>query len=127
METIECATPDGPDQLAGMHGVVHAHRPPLTGEASVEYPPARRLRTRSHPRVENEKAGFSALKRPDNARAPLKQTRDIRCRTIAEPYPDAFRRRTEKHGPLPEILILGNDHEPVCGGMIPNIGIVRVR
>ena len=60
-------------------------------------------------------------------RAPLKQIGDIRCRTIAKPYPDAFRRQAEKHGPLPEILILGNDHETVCSSKVPNIGVVRVR
>ncbi len=33
----------------------------------------------------------------------------------------------KRHCSLTEILILGNHHEVVLGGVIPNSGIIRVR
>jgi hypothetical protein len=62
--------------------------------------------------IKNEKAALAAPELPDNPRALFKQTHDIRGRTIAESYPNAFRRRSPK-GPLPEILILGDNHQTV--------------
>jgi hypothetical protein len=53
--------------------------------------------------------------------------RAISGRTIAKPDPNAFRRRTEKQGPLPEILILRNNNEAARGCKIPNFGIVSAR
>ena len=105
----------GPDEWAGVHRAPNARRAPGKLYACCQ------------PRIENEKPGFAALKSADNACTLVKQPRDICRRTIAEPNPNAFRRRAEKHGPLPEILILGNDREPVRGSVVPNIGIIRVR
>ena len=67
------------------------------------------------------------LELPDNASAALKQPGNVRNRAIAKPNPDTFRRRTEEQGPLPEILILRDNNEAVCGSKFPDFTIIGIR
>ena len=77
--------------------------------------------------VKNKEAALTAAKLPYKGGALSKQISDVCRRAIAKPQPYTFWRRSQKHGSMTEILILGNNHKIVGGGIIPDIGIVCAR
>src|SRR5215208_8049520 len=72
------------------------------------------------PREDQERGLRVGVERQHVGVPRAQQRLHVRRPAVAEPHPDDLRRRAPQQTPLPEVIVLADDHEPTCGGQRPD-------